>query len=149
MLMHILAGILAVSGSTVFASANDTADMNEDVVSEGQSFNNVDEAFDEDSYANESESVELDRYYPRPHPPRYPRPLPPRYPQPGYPQPGYPQPGYPQPGYPSYPRCVGQRYEWSNVGGYQQCFLTRQNWAPQLGQCEWNRVYQVPNRYCR
>lgn len=86
------------------------------------------------------------------HHPQYP-PYP-GYPQPGYPQPGYPQPGYPQPGYPypPYPQpgyCSGYIYQWEQVGYYRVCFLERSVWAPQLGQCEWNRMYQVPDHNCR
>lgn len=83
-------------------------------------------------------------YPPQPYPPQ-PYPPQPYPPQPYPPQPYPPQPYPPQP----YPQCYGQRYSWQQVGYGYQCFLEEQRYAPQLRQCEWNRVYQVSNNYCR
>lgn len=46
-------------------------------------------------------------------------------------------------------RCGAVRYEWSQYGQVQYCWLVRSVWAPQLGQCEWNRQYVVNAWYCQ
>lgn len=56
---------------------------------------------------------------------------------------------------PMRPYCRGQRYEWGQVIDWRtgrvvyRCYLTELRYAWQLGQCEWNRVRQVPNNYCQ
>lgn len=67
-----------------------------------------------------------------------------------YPYPPQPYPPRPYPPNP-YPNryCQGYRYEWQQVGYTHYCFLMELRYAPQLGGCEWNRVYAVNRQYCQ